>query len=341
MPVKANWENGEQFSATDANTLADAVNAAYVKPSTGVPITDLTASVQVSLGKADTAVQSVSAASISDATATGRAVLTAADAAAARATLGVSYGSSAGTVVQGNDSRLTPSSTSITDSTATGRSLLTATDVAAARTTLGVAYGSTGGTVAQGNDSRITGAEQTSAKGVADGYASLDSGGRVPAAQIPTVLSPTTVELGHASDTTLSRSAAGVLAVEGIDVATATNVLTLENKTIKGYTESVVARGVVGASSTLSIAAGTVVTATLTASTACTFTMPAVGAGKSFTLMLKQAATTGNGTATFTNVKWPTSGAPTVTAAAGKMDIFSFFSDGTNWYGSYTQGYTP
>ena len=185
MAVKSNWENGEQFNASDANAVAEAVNAAYVKPSTGVPITDLTASVQVSLGKADTAVQSVTSTSITDSTTTGRAVITAADASAARTTLGVAYGTTAGTVTQGNDSRLTPSSTSITDSTATGRSLITAADPAAARTTLGVAYGSTGGTVAQGNDSRIVGAEQAANKGVANGYASLDGGGKVPVTQLP------------------------------------------------------------------------------------------------------------------------------------------------------------
>lgn len=185
MAVKANWQNGEQFNASDANAVAEAVNAAYVKPTGGVPITDLTASVQVSLGKADTAVQSVNAASITDSTTTGRAVITAVDAAAARTTLGVSYGSTAGTVVEGNDSRLSPSSTSITDSTATGRSLITAVDPAAARSAIGVAYGSTGGTVAQGNDSRIVGAEQAANKGVANGYASLDSGGKVPVAQLP------------------------------------------------------------------------------------------------------------------------------------------------------------
>jgi hypothetical protein len=56
---------------------------------------------------------------------------------------------------------------------------------------------------------------------------------------------------------------------------------------------------------------------------------------------LKQAATTGNGTATFTGVKWNSAGAPTITATAGKMDILTFVSDGTNWYGSYSQGYTP
>jgi hypothetical protein len=116
---------------------------------------------------------------------------------------------------------------------------------------------------------------------------------------------------------------------------------TLTTPTVTGYTESVVSIGTVSTSSTLAITSGTVLTATLTASTACTFTMPTATAGKSFILLLKQAASTGNGTATFTSVKWPTAGAPTITATAGKMDILSFVADGTNWYGSYVQGYTP
>jgi hypothetical protein len=116
---------------------------------------------------------------------------------------------------------------------------------------------------------------------------------------------------------------------------------TLSAPTITNYIESVVAIGTVTTSNTLSLTNGTVQTATLTASTACTFTMPTATAGKSFILLLKQAATTGNGTATFTGVKFNSSGAPTITATAGKMDILSFVSDGTNWYGSYSQGYTP
>lgn len=438
MPVKANWQNGEQYNATDQNDIAAAVNSAYVKPGSGVPITDLTASVQASLGKADSAVQSVAAASITDSTTTGRAVLTAADASAARTTLGVAYGTTSTTVAVGNDSRFSPSSTSITDSTATGRSLLTATDAAAARTTLGVAYGTSSTTVAVGDDSRITGAQQASEKGQANGYASLDSGGKVPIAQLPSSLfeykgvynattnTPTlvdgtgdagdvyrvtvagsqnlgsgsiafavgdyaiyntagvweksdttdavstvagrtgdvtltvadvggntstalgvgSVELGHASDTTLSRSAAGVLAVEGVDVVTtsATQTIsakTLTNPTVTNYVESVVAIGTVTSAHTLSLTSGTVQTATLTASTACTFTMPTVVAGKSFVLMLKQAASTGGGTATFTGVKWSGGTAPTVTATAGRMDILSFFADSVNWYGSFTQNFTP
>jgi len=126
-----------------------------------------------------------------------------------------------------------------------------------------------------------------------------------------------------------------------VTTAKLTSSLTLTSPTITNYTESVVSIGTVTTSNTISLTSGTVQTATLTASTACTFTMPTATAGKSFVLLLKQAASTGNGTATFTGVKWGTSGAPTITATAGKMDILTFVSDGTNWYGSAAQGYTP
>ena len=116
---------------------------------------------------------------------------------------------------------------------------------------------------------------------------------------------------------------------------------TVNNPTVTNYVESVVAIGTVSSSNTIALTNGTVQTATLTASTACTFTMPTATAGKSFVLLLKQAASTGNGTATFTSVKWGTAGAPTITATAGKMDILTFIADGTNWYGSIAQGYTP
>jgi hypothetical protein len=135
-------------------------------------------------------------------------------------------------------------------------------------------------------------------------------------------------------------------ATAGTDYVTPSSTETLTNKTITNptitnYVESVVAIGTVTSSHTLVLTSGTVQTATLTASTACTFTMPTATAGKSFILLLKQAASTGNGTATFTGVKYSSAGTPTVTATAGKMDIFTFIADGTNWYGSYSQGYTP
>jgi hypothetical protein len=155
-----------------------------------------------------------------------------------------------------------------------------------------------------------------------------------------------------ASILTLTSASIGVLTATSasIPVLTATSASisaltatssTLTNPTVNNYTEGVVAIGTVTTSNTLSLTNGTVQTATLTASTACTFTMPTATAGKSFILLLKQAASTGNGTATFTSVKWGTAGAPTITATAGKMDILTFVADGTNWYGSIAQGYTP
>ena len=113
---------------------------------------------------------------------------------------------------------------------------------------------------------------------------------------------------------------------------------TLTNPTVTDYVESVVAIGNTGTSQTIALTSGTVQTATLTGN--CTFTMPTATAGKSFILLLKQDGT-GSRTATFTSVKFNAAGAPTITATANKMDILTFVADGTNWYGSISQGYTP
>jgi len=144
---------------------------------------------------------------------------------------------------------------------------------------------------------------------------------------------------GNGTSVGLNVGSGKTLTVAG--TANFTGTTTLTNPTVTNYVESVVAIGTVTSSNTIALTNGTVQTATLTASTACTFTMPTATAGKSFVLLLKQAASTGNGTATFTGVKWGTAGAPTITATAGKMDILTFVADGTNWYGSDAQGYTP
>lgn len=113
------------------------------------------------------------------------------------------------------------------------------------------------------------------------------------------------------------------------------NAVTIGNGTYTNYTESVVAIGTVTTTNTLSLSNGTVQTVTLTAANTCTFTMPTATAGKSFILIVTGASTAN---ATFTGVKWAANTAPTITTT-GNKDILSFISDGTNWYGNYSQNY--
>jgi len=113
------------------------------------------------------------------------------------------------------------------------------------------------------------------------------------------------------------------------------------NTTFKDKTDGVVAIGTVGAAHTFDLANGTLQTATLTSATACTFTMPTATAGKRFTLLIKQPASGSTTTATFTGVKWPAGTGPTITATLGRLDIINFVADGTNWYGTFNQNFTP
>ncbi|NDG32553.1 hypothetical protein EB118_21085 [bacterium] len=105
--------------------------------------------------------------------------------------------------------------------------------------------------------------------------------------------------------------------------------------TVNDFTESVVVIGNSSTAKTISLTNGTIQTCTLTGN--CTFTMPTAIAGKSFTLFLSSGS--GSFTASFTGVKWSGGTAPTITTTANKIDILSFISDGTFWYGSFSQNY--
>lgn len=90
---------------------------------------------------------------------------------------------------------------------------------------------------------------------------------------------------------------------------------------------------------TLALTNGTVQIITLTGN--ATITMPTATSGKSFVMMLKQDAT-GSRTVTWSTVKWAGGTAPTITSTASRLDLLSFFADGTNWYGVVVaQNYTP
>jgi hypothetical protein len=116
---------------------------------------------------------------------------------------------------------------------------------------------------------------------------------------------------------------------------------TLSNPTITNYVETYYNIGTVTSTVTLDLANGTFQNLTLTSATALTVTMPTATAGKSFILIVRQPASGTATTVTFTGVKWPASTAPTITATLSRADILAFFYDGTNWYGSFVQNFTP
>jgi hypothetical protein len=143
---------------------------------------------------------------------------------------------------------------------------------------------------------------------------------------------------------------AGDLTVTGNDIKSSTaTAITMSgadvsmqgNTTFKNITEGVVAIGTVGAAHTFDLTNGTLQTATLTSATAATFTMPTATAGKRFQLLIRQPASGSTTTATFTGVKWPAGTGPTITATLGRLDIINFVADGTNWYGTFIQNFTP
>ena len=113
---------------------------------------------------------------------------------------------------------------------------------------------------------------------------------------------------------------------------------TLTNPTVTNYVETPYSANS-STAITLDLTNGTVQIITLTGN--ATITMPTATSGKSFIMFLKQDAT-GSRTVTWSTVKWAGGTAPTITSTASRLDILSFFADGTNWYGVVVaQNYTP
>lgn len=138
----------------------------------------------------------------------------------------------------------------------------------------------------------------------------------------------------------LATQVTGTLAVAnggtGVTTSTGTGSVMLNtNPTVTNYTETLYSIGNSSTAVTIALTNGTYQTVTMTGN--CTFTMPSVGAGKSFILEVNSGA--GGFTGTFTSVKWPNNAAPTLTTTASRWDFLAFFSDGTNWYGNYVQAF--
>lgn len=92
-----------------------------------------------------------------------------------------------------------------------------------------------------------------------------------------------------------------------------------------------------GTADTIDWSAGAAQKSTATGNVTYTFSNPGV-AGSIFVLGVYTGA--GSFTATWpATVKWAS--APTLTVTASRMDLFSFTWDGSSYYGSYVQNYTP
>jgi hypothetical protein len=166
---------------------------------------------------------------------------------------------------------------------------------------------------------------------------------RSVSSSVPTWLEVPAVTTGVASFLTAPTSenlAAAVTDETGTGSLVFGTSPTISGATISGATkESPFNIGNSGTSVPLSLANGTFQQVTLTGN--CTFTMPTAVSGSSFTLQIF----TGNGsfTGTFTGiapVRWQGAISPTLTTTPSRVDIASFLSDGTNWYGSIAQNYT-
>jgi len=123
----------------------------------------------------------------------------------------------------------------------------------------------------------------------------------------------------------------------GTGILVFNNTPALTNPTVTNYVETAYTANT-STAITVALTNGTVQILTLTGN--ATITMPTAVAGKSFIIILAQDAT-GSRTVTWSTVSWPSATAPTITSTASKKDIYSFFSDGTSWYGTTIgQNYT-
>ena len=106
---------------------------------------------------------------------------------------------------------------------------------------------------------------------------------------------------------------------------------TLSNPTVTNYTETLYAPAA-GSAFTISLANGTIQEFTLNANG--TITLPASAAGKSFTVIVTYSGAYTLTWSSSSTLKWASGVTPTPTSVSGKYDIFNFYCDGTNIYGS-------
>jgi hypothetical protein len=106
---------------------------------------------------------------------------------------------------------------------------------------------------------------------------------------------------------------------------------TLTNPTVTNYVETLYAPAA-GSAFTISLANGTIQEISLNGNG--TITLPSSVAGKSYTIIVTYSGAYTLTWAGGSTLKWSGGTAPTATSVSGKYDIFNFYCDGTNTYGS-------
>ena len=104
--------------------------------------------------------------------------------------------------------------------------------------------------------------------------------------------------------------------------------LTVVNTTVTNYTETLYSAT---GNTTVALTNGTL--QKITTSGATNVALPSSVSGKSFTIIVSYAAADTLTWAGGSTLRWAGGTTPTPTSATGKIDIFSFFQDGTNTYG--------
>lgn len=132
------------------------------------------------------------------------------------------------------------------------------------------------------------------------------------------------LDANFATNATLGNASVGLG-----NTTTSVGNLTLANTTITNYIETQPAGT---GNTTITLASGTFYKVTTNGAT--TVTLPNSISGKSFTVIVAYANTDALSWTGGSTLKWASNTTPTATSTTGKVDIFNFYQDGTNTYGS-------